>query len=66
MMNLVSGFISAGGGSDRIMICPLCRGSRYGFGPDAMANIIDGAYIGNASSMASTFLEAEKILGFQA
>jgi predicted peroxiredoxin len=64
LRNLVAGFINAGGGTDRILMCPLCWGSRYGFEPAAMENFVDGAYMGDAASMASVFLAADKILDF--
>ena len=64
LRNLVNGFISAGGGTDRILVCPLCWGSRYGFEPAAMDNLVGGAYVGDAAAMAGTFLGADKILDF--
>ena len=64
LSGLVNNFIAVGGGADRILICPLCWGGRYGFEESAMANIVEGAYMGNAASMAETFLGADKILDF--
>ncbi len=61
---LVNNFIAVGGGVDRILICPLCWGGRYGFEPEALANIVEGGYMGDASSMAQVFLGADKVMDF--
>jgi hypothetical protein len=64
LRGVVANFINVGGGVDRILVCPLCWGHRYSFEPEAMENLVPGAYIGDAAAMSSLFLEAEKIFDF--
>ncbi len=61
---LLGSFVTVGGGVDRLLVCPLCWGGRYGFEEPAMANLAEGAYMGSAASMAEAFLAADKILDF--
>jgi predicted peroxiredoxin len=59
LTDLVNGFVASGG---NILVCPLCWGNRYG--ADAGDMLINGAVMGSPASLASTFLEADKVIDF--
>ena len=59
LSKVVNGFISAGGS---MLVCPLCWNARYG--GDENAVLIEGASIGNSTTLAELFIGADKILDF--